>query len=213
MKNNKEHLETLTEIKGLMQRSSKFVSLSGMSGIAAGIVAILGAVIISIYQNIGFFEPLPGMLFQSKDQLSVNMTFIFAVLCSVLILASILTIYFSSRNAKSKNIIFWDSMAKRVFINLVIFLLTGGIFCLILFYYEIYFLIVSAMLIFYGLALMNVSKFTFNEIAQLGVIEIFLGIFAAFVTVYPLLIWTVGFGLLHLIYGFYVYLKYERAKH
>ena len=212
MENNKEHLETLSEIKGLMQRSSKFVSLSGMSGIAAGAVAIIGAVIISVYLHIGFFEQLPGMMSQSKDQLSVNMTFIFAVLFSVLILASILTIYFSSRNAKSKNIVFWDSMAKKVFVNLFIFLITGGIFCMILFYYEIYFLIVSAMLIFYGLALMNVSKFTFNEISQLGVIEIFLGIFAAFVTVYPLLIWTVGFGMLHLIYGIYVYLKYERAE-
>ena len=82
---------------------------------------------------------------------------------------------------------------------------------MILFYYGIYFLIVSAMLTFYGLALINISKFTFNEIAQLGVIEICLGIFAAFVTVYPLLIWMIGFGLLHLIYGIYVYLKYERA--
>ena len=211
MENNKDQLETLKEIKGLMQRSSRFVSLSGMSGIAAGTVAILGAVFISIYFHTGFFEQIPGMMLLSKDQLSVNVTFIFAVLSTVLILASILTMYFSSRKAKSKNIIFWDSMAKRVFVNLFIFLITGGIFCLILFYYGIYFLIVPAMLIFYGLALINVSKFTFSEIVQLGVIEICLGIFAAFVTVYPLLIWTVGFGIFHLIYGIYVYLKYERA--
>ncbi|MBK8554147.1 MAG: hypothetical protein IPL53_25105 [Ignavibacteria bacterium] len=150
-------------------------------------------------------------MIQSKDQLSVNVTFIIAVLLAVFILALMLTIYFSSRKAKNKNIIFWDSMAKRVFMNLFIFLLTGGIFCMILYYYGIYFLIVSAMLIFYGLGLINVSKFTVKEVAQLGVLEISLGIFAAFVTVYPLLIWTVGFGILHLIYGIYVYLKYERA--
>ena len=150
-------------------------------------------------------------MIQSKDQQSVNLTSLFAILFTVFILALILTIYFSSRKAKSRNIIFWDSMAKRVFINFFIFLFTGGIFCMILFYYGIYFLIVSAMLTFYGLALINISKITFNEITQLGILEICLGIIAAFVTVYPLLIWTIGFGILHVIYGIYVYLKYERA--
>ena len=211
MENNKDQLETLNEIKNLMLRSSRFVSLSGMAGITAGTAAILGAVFISIYFHVGFFEQVPGIMLQSKERMSVNLTGLFIILISVFILALILTIYFSSRNAKRKNIIFWDSMAKRVFVNFFIFLFTGGIFCMILFYYGIYFLIVSAMLTFYGLALINISKFTFNEIAQLGVIEICLGIFAAFVTVYPLLIWMIGFGLLHLIYGIYVYLKYERA--
>jgi hypothetical protein len=212
MDNNKDQLETLNEIKVLMQRSSRFISLSGMSGIAAGSVAVVGSVLISIYFHIGFFEQIPGIMLQPKGQLSVNVTLIFVILGMVFLLAMILAIYFSSRNAKKQNIIFWDGIAKRVFINLSLFLLTGGIFCLILFYYGIYFLIVSAMLTFYGLALINVSKFTFNEIAQLGVIEICLGIFAAFVTVYPLLIWMIGFGILHLTYGFYVFLKYEKAK-
>jgi len=211
METNKDQLETLKEIKNLILRSSRFVSLSGMAGITAGTAAILGAVFISIYFHVGFFEQVPGIMLQSKERLSFDVTGLFIILISVFILALILTIYFSSRNAKRKNIIFWDSMAKRVFVNFFIFLFTGGIFCMILFYYGIYFLIVSAMLTFYGLALINISKFTFNEIAQLGVIEICLGIFAAFVTVYPLLIWMIGFGLLHLIYGIYVYLKYERA--
>ncbi len=210
MENKKDPLETLNEIKGLMQRSSRFVSLSGMSGIAAGIVAITGVVILSIYLHTGFFERTPGIMIRSADQLSVNVTFIATVLCTVFILALMLTIYFSSLKAKSRNTIFWDIVAKRVFVNLFIFLLTGGIFCLILFHYGIYFLIVPAMLIFYGLGLINVSKFTVNEVALLGALEICLGIFAAFVPVYPLLMWTVGFGILHLIYGIYVYLKYER---
>ena len=82
---------------------------------------------------------------------------------------------------------------------------------MILFYYGIYFLIVSSMLIFYGLALINVSKFTFNENARLGVLEICLGILAALAPEYPLLIWVTGFGLLHIVFGIYVYLKYESA--
>jgi hypothetical protein len=211
MKNNKDQLDTLNEIKGLMQRSSRFVSLSGVSGIAAGTVAIIGAVFISVYFNIGFFEQLTTIPLQSNEQLSFNITPLFIILCTIFALALILAIYFSSVKAKRSNIIFFDSMAKRVFINFFIFLFTGGIFCMILVFYELYYLIVAAMLIFYGLTLINISKFTFNENAQLGVIEICLGIFSAFVISYPLLIWTIGFGLLHVIYGLYVYLKYERA--
>jgi len=213
METNKDQLETLNEIKGLMQRSAKFVSLSGMSGIAAGTVALTGSAIISYNLHIGFFEQLTTSMINSMVKLPNNVIFIFAMLFAVLLLALLLVIYFSSRNAKSKRIIFWDSIAKTVFKNLFLFLITGGIFCLILFHYGIYFLIVPAMLIFYGLALINVSKFTFNEITQLGIIEICLGIFASFIIVYPLLIWTVGFGILHLIYGIYVYLKYERSLH
>ena len=38
-----EHLENLKEIRTLMERSSKFLSLSGLSGISAGIIALVGA--------------------------------------------------------------------------------------------------------------------------------------------------------------------------
>jgi len=208
---NNNHLETLNEIKSLMHRSSKFTALSGLSGIAAGIVATAGSVIFSLYFHLGFFEQVPGITLHSKDHPVVSVTFVFILLCTVFILAAILAVYFSSRNAKSRNIIFRDAMAKRVIMNFAVFLLTGGIFCMILFYYGIYFLIVSSMLIFYGLALINVSKFTFNENARLGVLEICLGILAALAPEYPLLIWVTGFGLLHIVFGIYVYLKYESA--
>jgi hypothetical protein len=211
MENNKEHLDAINEIKVLMERSSKFVSLSGISGISAGVVAIAGVSILSVYLKIGFFEQVKAIMIQNKELNSINVIFIFLFAIFVFILAFILALFFSSKKAKKKKMIFWDIMAKRVFINHFIFFLTGGIFCFILFYYGIYFLIVASMLIFYGLALINISKFTFNEIAQLGIIEICLGIFSGFVTVYPLLMWLIGFGILHLIYGAYVYFKYEKV--
>ncbi len=211
MKNSKEQLSTVNEIKILMERSSKFVSLSGISGIAAGISAFAGSLAVSIKFNIGFFEQSGGIMLSNSGQGTGNSPFIIVMAVLVFIIALMLVIIFSYKNAKKKNLIFWDSMAKRVFINHFIFLLTGGIFCLILFYYGIYFLIVGSMLIFYGLALINVSKFTFNEIAQLGILEICLGFFSSFVTVYPLLIWVTGFGLLHIIYGIFVYIKYEKG--
>ena len=211
MENNKEQLDTLSHIKELMERSSRLISLSGISGIAAGIVAMAGALMLSIYLKTGLFEQTRGIMNMQKDNVNENVSFIITFAIILFLSAMALAMFFTSRNAKKKNIIFWDAIAKRVFINLFIFLLTGGIFCLILLYYGIYFLIVPSMLIFYGLALINISKFTFNENAQLGILEICLGIFSSFVTVYPLLIWFIGFGILHLIYGTYVYFKYDKA--
>ena len=214
MENKKEHLETLTSIRILMERSSKFISLSGMSGISAGIIAIVGAIAVSIYLNLGFFEQDRSIM-QTGVRTNTNtetLTYLIITALIIFAISLVAVLYFSSKKAKKQNIIFWDNMAKRVFLNLFIFLFTGGIFCVILVYYGIYFLIVPAMLIFYGLALINVSKFTMNEVAQLGIIEIFLGIIASFIPVYPLLMWVIGFGILHLIYGGYVYLKYERVK-
>lgn len=211
MEKNKEHLETLNEIKYLMERSSRFISLSGMSGIAAGLTAIAASIILSIYFNIGLFEQIQSIMNQGKEQPQVSFKFFFLYSLIVFSIALTLASYFSFKKAKQKNIIFWDSMARKVLLNLFIFIFAGGVFCMILFHYGIYFLIVPSMLIFYGLALVNVSKFTLNEIAQLGIIEMCLGIFASFVTVYPLLIWMIGFGILHLIYGVFVYIKYEKA--
>lgn len=213
MENNKQHLEALTDIRALMERSSKFISLSGMSGICAGIIAFIGAIIVNAHFHLGFFEQVKAIMNINSPSYENSTTISFLIISALIVFAVAFTlvIYFSSRKAKKLNISFWDNMAKRVFINLFIFLLTGGVFCLILVYYGIYFLIVPSMLIFYGLALINVSKFTFNEISQLGIIEILLGIVSSFLPVYPLLMWLIGFGILHLIYGTYVYIKYERA--
>lgn len=211
METKNDHLETISEIKQLMERSTRFISLSGISGIAAGITAIAGAVVLSIFLGTGLFGQSRNIMNPGNVN-SADIIFIIIFALVIFLIAFTFLLIFSSRKANEKNIPFWDNMAKRVFINLFIFLLAGGVFCLILLYYGIYFLIVPSMLVFYGLALINVSKFTFNEIAQLGIIEIILGVVASFVPVYPLLMWTIGFGVLHLIYGIYVYLKYERSK-
>jgi len=214
MENKEKHLEALTGIRALMERSSRWVSFSGVSLVSAGIIAIIGAVVVSVYLKMGFLTQdkamMPGIPGSNSDPEIISTLIITALIIFTVALAAALVI--SSRKAKQQNMIFWDSMTKRVFLNHFIFLFTGGVFCIILVYYGIYFLIVPAMLIFYGLALINVSKFTMNEIAQLGIIEILLGVFASFLTVYPLLMWVIGFGVLHLVYGSYVYFKYERIK-
>ena len=42
----KEHLEQLSEIRDMMKESTQFLSLSGMSGVFAGILALVGAALV-----------------------------------------------------------------------------------------------------------------------------------------------------------------------
>jgi hypothetical protein len=63
-------------------------------------------------------------------------------------------------------------------------------------------------LIFYGLALVNASKYTLSEVRSLGIIEIVIGLFAMHFIGYGLLLWAVGFGVMHIIYGIIMHIRY-----
>lgn len=43
-KQNENYIDDLKEIRSMMEKSSRFISLSGLSGVSAGIVALAGAV-------------------------------------------------------------------------------------------------------------------------------------------------------------------------
>ena len=114
------------------------------------------------------------------------------------------------RKAKRKGLPVWDSTAKRLLLNLLIPLATGGLFCLVLLYHRQVGMIAPATLIFYGLALLNASKYTLNDIRYLGILEIIIGLIASVYIGYGLLFWAVGFGVLHIVYGIVMYSKYEK---
>lgn len=213
MEDQKEHLQTLSEIRSMMERSSRFISLSGLSGVFAGMFALVGAYFAQTKIS-EYTENYRSMIEMERDEmlaltngLIFDLFFIAAgVLIASLLLGTLLTI----RNSKKKGIRTWDSTARRLLINLAIPLATGGLFCLILLYHGDIGLIAPATLIFYGLALINASKYTFNDIRYLGVCEIILGLIASFYIGYGLYFWAAGFGILHIVYGTAMYLKYER---
>jgi hypothetical protein len=128
--------------------------------------------------------------------------------CIVLILALGFAIYFTTRNAKKRKLPIWTIATKYLLISLFIPLVAGGLFSLVLWYRGMPELIFSATLIFYGLALLNASKYLMNEIRYLAIIEVILGLVAGIF--YGLIFWTIGFGVMHIIYGIYMYLKYEK---
>jgi hypothetical protein len=216
MNAQKEQLEALTEMRDLMNRSSRFLSLSGISGVCAGVFALLGAVagwlyLGDIFWNFPMFDTMSGRGYISSYSAGENFYLFFLIDAgSVLVLSLLMGWFFSKRKAKKAGIPFWDGTASRALGNLMIPLAAGGVFCLLLFYHGIIGLIAPATLIFYGLALLNASKYTLNDIRYLGICQIVLGLMASFFIPQGLLFWTAGFGWLHIVYGAVMYFKYER---
>jgi hypothetical protein len=208
--NPNEDLQTIREI---MERSSKFLSLSGLSGIFAGMLALVGA-------SIAWFLILNSGHFQDKaymhipgDSATSGMLFYLALDAMLVLGCALLgTFYFSQRKARREGLPFWTNSTRRLIVHLMIPLVTGGIFILILVFRNNYELVAPAMLIFYGLSLVNAGKFTLGEIHYLGLTEIVLGILAGVFIHLGLLFWTIGFGVMHLIYGAAMYYRYERSK-
>lgn len=201
-------IEDLKEIRNLMERSSRFISLSGLSGIIAGFAALTGAVFAWWYLNQIFIlhslhigNPF-GILGYPVIVLLVDASFVFVI-------ALFAGMYFSWRKAKKQGLSFWSNTCKRMLVHFLIPLLTGGIFCFVLLYHNYYLMIIPATLIFYGLSLVNASKFTYADTYYLGLADIVLGILSSFIIEYSIWFWAFGFGVLHIIYGIVIYFKYD----
>jgi hypothetical protein len=203
--------EDLQAIREIMERSSKFLSLSGLSGIFAGVCALAGAAIA------WFFILDSGQIKYSEyvsstgDSIASGISFNLALdALLVLAFAFLGAVYFSFRKASKAGQKLWTNSTKRLLVNLMIPLVSGGIFILILVFRNNLDLVAPVMLIFYGLSLVNAGKFTFGEIHYLGLTQIVLGILAGVFINYGLLFWTIGFGLMHIVYGAVMYYRHEK---
>ncbi len=206
--NPKEDLQAIREI---MERSSKFLSLSGLSGVFAGVCALIGAAvayfIILDSGHIRYDEYLRSL--GSSPTSNIRLFLVIDALF-VLLFAILGAIYFSFRKAKKANQPFWTNSTRRLLGHLLIPLASGGIFALILVLRNNIDLVASVMLIFYGLSLVNAGKFTLGEIHYLGLTEIVLGILAGIFINHGLLFWVIGFGVVHIVYGTVMYYRHER---
>ena len=215
MATQQEHLKNLREIRALMERSSRFIGLSGLSGIAAGVCALVGAAVVYNYLDIQPFEYDHSYVYYAK---ALNTTkwglqyreFLLTVGGFTALAAIVLGILFTTRRAKQKGQTIWDKTALRLLANLGIPLATGGLFCLAFLEHGSLAYIAPATLVFYGLALVNGSKYTLHDVFYLGLAEIVLGLLAMFMLRYGLEFWAIGFGFLHIVYGAMMYFKYER---
>lgn len=199
--------QELAEIKAMMERSTRFLSLSGLAGVLAGIYAFIGAGI--AYYWIYFPETSygDGTVAMSGDDLQVNLL---AVALVVLLLAIGSAYLLSQQKSQRNSHKFWSPASKRFLLALFLPVIAGGLFCFALIHESTYQLIAPATLIFYGLGLINASHFTLGEIRNLGIGQLILGIVAAFFPDFGLICWAIGFGVLHVIYGSMMYYKYDR---
>jgi hypothetical protein len=201
-----DSLQEIKNIRQIMERSSRFISLSGLSGIAAGVCALTGAWIANglLYSEGG----KPRIIsFKKSDTLSLQLLGLAAI---TFIIAFIAAFYLTWQKAKKQNLPVWDHSSRRLFWNMVIPMIAGGLFILGMLYYDEWRFVGPSCLIFYGMALMNASKYTLTDIRYLGYCEIALGLISMFFIGYGLYFWAAGFGLLHIIYGAIMWFKYER---
>ena len=205
-----QHLDALQDIRRLMQRSSRFISLSGLSGIAAGVWALIGAWFaydwITEYYNNYNQEGFTGENFQ---KLKFNLLLLAVAVAGLAFLSAL---YFTWRRAGQNKVPLWDHTSKQLLLNTAIPLITGGLFLLAMLQYNEWRFVAPGCLVFYGLALVSGSKYTLSEIRYLGVLEIILGLICTQYIGYGIYFWAAGFGLLHIVYGFVMWWKYERPS-
>lgn len=203
---NQKHQEDLSHIRSMMERSSRFISLSGLSGVFAGLSALIGG--LYVFQ---LFEASEINYFDGKDKAFsaalVSELFFSGII--ILVFALTFGIIFTIRKSKKYNLPVWTSATKSMLFNLAIPLAVGGVFCLALLYHKIYVLVAPTTLLFYGLALINAEKYTFSDIKYLGYCQLILGCFSLFYLGYGLVFWILGFGVLHILYGLVMFKKYK----
>lgn len=185
-----------------MERSTKFISLSGLSGIMAGLYALAGA-------GLGYDIIYGKGILRGGYTIDIQL---FAIALIVLLLSVTTGIVLTARKAHRKSQTVWNQSSKALLKNGVLPLLAGGCFILILFSQDNYSIIGPACLIFYGLALAAASQYTYGDVKWLGITEIILGLLAMMLPGYDLLFWALGFGVMHILYGSIMYFKYDREN-
>jgi hypothetical protein len=201
---SKDYLKDISEIKNMMHKSSRFISLSGLSGILAGIYALIGAALVywlvMTYSN-GVLM-LDGWVYQTC-------LLILAIVATLSIITGILL---TTKKAKRHEAKIWDATSRRLVLNFLIPLVVGGLYILIILSQGKYGQSGGLMLIFYGLALVNASKYSIGDIQYLGYIQIVLGLLGAWKPGFGFWLWVLGFGFMHIVYGAWMHFKYDVKK-
>lgn len=210
MEQQNQPLEDIRIIKKIMEESSRFLSLSGLSGVAAGFFALAGAVAakIIIPRNILTGEGYSESFGASAEGAHI-IRLLFADAALVLILALVSASFFSWRKARKDGKNIWTPVTGRMLLNLALPLAAGGLFVILTLSSVPGNISAAATLIFYGLALINGSKYTLGEIYWLGILEIITGLVTLLLPGHALLLWAFGFGILHIVYGLFMYVRYR----
>lgn len=195
-----------------MERSARFISLSGWSGIWAGTVALVGSFIAhkwlnELPGNTNIYGEVQTELAGGYNAIAGRFISLAAIVLAVAIAGGV---YFTWKKANKKGQKIWNAASKRMLMHIAVPMLAGGIFSMIFLYNGHVMYIAPACLVFYGLALINGGKYTFSDIQYLGYMELVLGFVNMLFPGYGLTFWAFGFGALHIIYGVFMWNKYDK---
>ena len=208
MKEEQKYIRDIAEIRSMMERSSKFLSLSGLAGVMAGIYALAGAFI--AYRKFSF-NPVevidPTLDFENPPSVLLKVVVLATI---VLIMAISTAIFLSQKKANKRGEKLWNHTSQQMLFHMAVPLVVGGLLILIFIAKGFIGFVAPMTLIFYGLALYNASKFTYPVVKSMGLIEVVLGLVSAYFVGYGLLFWAIGFGVVHIVYGIYMHYRYER---
>ncbi len=196
MEKKEQYIDEIKAIKQMMEQSSRFLSLSGLSGILIGIYALIGAYI----ANLAFHSGLE-ITDLIKKMLGLALIVLLISLATVLIL--------TYRKTVSDGYKVWNKGTRLMILNLAVPLITGGVLTTVFLMKGYYGSIAASLLVFYGLALINAAKYTRQEIYYMGLCQIILGIIAAFIPNQSILLWAFGFGFVHILYGTIMHFRYD----
>lgn len=203
----KDYARDLAEIRSMMERSSKFLSLSGWEGVLAGMYALIGSYIAhSVYR----FAPSEPFYDYLALRGSGGALMVIGIAGLVLVMALATALFFASRKAAKQGEKAWNPTSRRLLASMAVPLVTGGLIVALLVREGLLGLVAPLMLIFYGLSLYNASKYTIAEVKMLGFVQIGLGLINLMMLGYGLLFWAIGFGIMHIVYGIIMYIRYER---
>lgn len=212
MNAQQDQLDALRDIRNLMERSSRYLPLSGIAGIIIGVLSMAGVAWLYFFLDLDVSQvPYYERFVDENGVADTGYTRVFLLLFGAVFFISLaVEIGMAERNAKKKKVPAWDAIAQRFLVNLGIPLIAGGVYALVLASQGQYQLMLPATLIFYGLALVNASRYTIGDIRFLGFAELFIGLLASYYPTQGLLLWALGFGVFHILYGILIYFKHEK---
>lgn len=210
---NEKYLQDIQEIRSMMDRSTRFISLSGLSGILAGVYALIGAFYIHglLGNATGDHNRYAGDLsqqIQHSELFQKSIITAIAVLIAAIITAYVLT----SIKAKKHQQKVWSSQSTRLITNFLVPLVTGGLLTVVFLQQQLYWLVAPSMLIFYGLACYTAARYTLGTVKYLGITCVILGLINTQFIGYGLYFWAAGFGFCHIIYGAVMYFQHDRKS-
>lgn len=209
---NKEALNTLNEIKDLMEKSSRFQSISGLSivivGLLASVVSAGAWLMLLPHSDISWLPTTcNGILINSPFRTKIA---VFSALLLLVISFSTVSFFSLHKMKKQRGAVSFDSTLRRCLFHFCVPMVVGGLLCAAMLLQGHYGLTSTFMLVFYGLALINCSHYTSSSIAMLGYAQLVLGVVDCFAVSHAILLWWLGFGLMHILFGIYFIIKYDR---